>query len=703
MTAIAALFGALSGVLTGLVPGIHVNTVTALVLAASAGCAALGLDYATLLAFVCALAISHTFFDVVPGLFLGVPGDETFALLPGHRLVRKGQGQDALRLSIAGSAIGLGIGLVVVLALLALGNVIGAAEQLLRSWMFVVLAGVSAILIATDSRKLWSLFTFLASGVLGLAVFASPLVAGGSDAAVNALFPALAGLFGIAGLLFAIGTTGDSAPPPVTGEPARMTARQVAWPGVRGGLAGLLVGLLPGLGAANAATLLLLVEQWRGRRGTDDEQDRAYLVTTSSLNTAEALFAIAALYLIGRSRSGASIAVEQILGGNIAATDLLWIAVFMTVAGVVASVLLWCLGRRFAVWFRAVDQTGLNWGVIAFLTVLTGGLLGLGGLAILVAATAVGLVPLHFGVRRAQLMGFFLVPAMLFYSGYQGQLVDWLSIGQRTAPLLPSITIGGIALATAVALGAGIAMYLLAGAGRAGRWWRRLRPAQLPLSGAGILAAGLVGAFVLVAALLGRAYPPDPERSRAAAGPPAGATGRITRVIDGDTFEIATVCRRYRVRLKGVDAPELGGRDGDDARQWAAARLAGRAVTWSAVGVDTYGRFLGDVHLEDGTFVNAEVIRQGQARANTAFPFENLELFQGIEQEARSAERGIWGRRARTAPQQSSVPAALEWDDNGDGRVSCAEARAHGIAPVRRGHPAYPYMRDGDGDGVVCE
>ena len=28
---------------------------------------------------------------------------------------------------------------------------------------------------------------------------------------------------------------------------------------------------------------------------------------------------------------------------------------------------------------------------------------------------------------------------------------------------------------------------------------------------------------------------------------------------------------------------------------------------------------------------------------------------------------------------------------------------AHGIAPVRRGHPAYPFMRDGDGDGVVCE
>ena len=43
------------------------------------------------------------------------------------------------------------------------------------------------------------------------------------------------------------------------------------------------------------------------------------------------------------------------------------------------------------------------------------------------------------------------------------------------------------------------------------------------------------------------------------------------------------------------------------------------------------------------------------------------------------------------------------WDDNRNGRITCKEARRHGIAPVKRGHPAYQYMRDGDGDGWVCE
>ncbi len=43
------------------------------------------------------------------------------------------------------------------------------------------------------------------------------------------------------------------------------------------------------------------------------------------------------------------------------------------------------------------------------------------------------------------------------------------------------------------------------------------------------------------------------------------------------------------------------------------------------------------------------------------------------------------------------------YDDNGNGRITCKEARRHGIAPVPRTHPAYSYMHDGDGDGMVCE
>lgn len=47
--------------------------------------------------------------------------------------------------------------------------------------------------------------------------------------------------------------------------------------------------------------------------------------------------------------------------------------------------------------------------------------------------------------------------------------------------------------------------------------------------------------------------------------------------------------------------------------------------------------------------------------------------------------------------------ALSRYDDNNNGRITCAEARNHGIAPVSSNHPAYPHMYDADGDGTVCE
>ena len=63
-------------------------------------------------------------------------------------------------------------------------------------------------------------------------------------------------------------------------------------------------------------------------------------------------------------------------------------------------------------------------------------------------------------------------------------------------------------------------------------------------------------------------------------------------------------------------------------------------------------------------------------------------------------------KAATPTPTPTAAPdmdALALYDDNGNGRISCAEARAHGIPPVPRGHPAYEFMRDADGDGVVCE
>ena len=75
-----------------------------------------------------------------------------------------------------------------------------------------------------------------------------------------------------------------------------------------------------------------------------------------------------------------------------------------------------------------------------------------------------------------------------------------------------------------------------------------------------------------------------------------------------------------------------------------------------------------------------------------------------------STEMVMLARGASTTATSTPTPtpapeadALAMYDDNRNGRISCAEARAHGIAPVHMEHPAYEFMRDADGDGVVCE
>jgi hypothetical protein len=56
----------------------------------------------------------------------------------------------------------------------------------------------------------------------------------------------------------------------------------------------------------------------------------------------------------------------------------------------------------------------------------------------------------------------------------------------------------------------------------------------------------------------------------------------------------------------------------------------------------------------------------------------------------------------KSEPRSSNDPLAL-YDDNGNGRITCDEARSHRITPVSANHPAYKYMYDRDSDGIVCE
>ncbi len=199
---------------------------------------------------------------------------------------------------------------------------------------------------------------------------------------------------------------------------------------------------------------------------------------------------------------------------------------------------------------------------------------------------------------------------------------------------------------------------------------------------------------------------------------PTGAqaiTGEAT-VVDGDTLVIGT----ERIRIYGIDAPESNQDCGDG---WPCGREATRAMEDLTEGKsircegDTrgvYGRLIA-VCYAGSVDIGGDLVRRGLALAYRQYSMAYVEL----EDEARQHGRGMWSgafvapwdwRKGVTTPEEPEtvdVPSEDDmlalYDDNNNGSISCSEARHHGIAPVSAEHPAYQFMRDGDGDGVVCE
>jgi micrococcal nuclease len=131
----------------------------------------------------------------------------------------------------------------------------------------------------------------------------------------------------------------------------------------------------------------------------------------------------------------------------------------------------------------------------------------------------------------------------------------------------------------------------------------------------------------------------------------------VQRVVDGDTLLLGT---GERVRLIGVDTPETNHLNkpveyfAKEAAAFTRRMAEGKRIRLeyddanAAIGhKDRYDRTLAYVFLEDGTLLNAEIIRQGYGHAYTRFPFGRMNEFRQLEREAREQRRGLWQPKIR--------------------------------------------------------
>lgn len=120
--------------------------------------------------------------------------------------------------------------------------------------------------------------------------------------------------------------------------------------------------------------------------------------------------------------------------------------------------------------------------------------------------------------------------------------------------------------------------------------------------------------------------------------------GRVISVVDGDTLVVLTgPGTTERVRLYGVDTPELEQRGGPEATAFAEELLLFRKVSLTVMDRDRYDRTVAIVSLKDGRIANAELVREGHAWVYRDYCREALcESWLVLERQAKKQGLGLW-------------------------------------------------------------
>ncbi|OYT60256.1 hypothetical protein B6U71_01185 [Euryarchaeota archaeon ex4484_178] len=402
------------GILTGLTPGFHVNNVALIAIYLSL---ITSLDPFLLVNMLVATMITHTFVDFIPSTFLGAPNEDTsLSVLPMHRLLLKGEGYRAIYISSYASllAVLFSLPLLPIFQIMLISlNLKEALESLTPIILFSIILGMFYM----ESRKglkkmLYAILIFALSGAFGYLTFNFPL--NGNillfPGNYSLLFPVFTGLFGIPVLLL----SQNVIIPPQNLERGRVKRRDYI-SSLIGTLSGSMVGFLPGVSSGVAAVLSRLVIK------EDDGEN--FLFALGSVNTANYIFNLAALYILLKPRSGAVNSISQIYTVDrwysliLIPQSFILILITVVISSILAFFITLQIGKIFAV---NIEKLGRRYGhlslsligiILLFVFLFT----GTWGIVFVILATLIGVLPPKLGIMRTHLMGVIILPVLFFY------------------------------------------------------------------------------------------------------------------------------------------------------------------------------------------------------------------------------------------------------------------------------------------------
>lgn len=394
---LALLLGILAGTVTGLIPGIHINLIGIFLVSLSVTLFA-SINPIYFIVFIVAMAIAHTFIDFIPSVFLGCPDTDTeLSVLPGHELLKKGLGCEATILTCYGSLAAIFILILISIPSIIIISKIYEFVQQLIPYLLII---VSILLISIEKKKFSALVVFLLAGLLGILILNPNQILGESLKLKQPLLPLLTGLFGSSMLVMSIKNKIKIPKQKITKPKIKL------FPPLLGALiASPLCSFLPGLGSGQAAIIGNLISR---------TNKKGFLVLLGATNTLVMGFSFISLYIISKTRTGASVAIQQIIG-KLETNILVLIIITVLFAGIISFFITILLTKFLSQRITKINYTLLSLITLSILAIVVFLISGFIGLIVLVVSTFTGIYAISLKVRRTNMMGCLLIPTIIFY------------------------------------------------------------------------------------------------------------------------------------------------------------------------------------------------------------------------------------------------------------------------------------------------
>jgi putative membrane protein len=250
----------------------------------------------------------------------------------------------------------------------------------------------------TVKKKLFAFTFFTASGILGLLILQNKTLN-------QPLFLLLSGLFGLSILLESI-TQESNIPQQQLDTDIPLNKTITAKAITSSTFVGFIAAFLPGFGSSQAA---ILAVQIVGNIG-----DAGFLILVGGISTANTMISLVSSYTIEKARSGAIVAINQLIG-TITLQTMFILLIISLIAGAIAVLVTIKISKLFCILLQKVNYRKIAIGIMLFILLLTIYFDSFIGIIILATSTSLGVLASRFGVGKNHLMGCLILPVILFF------------------------------------------------------------------------------------------------------------------------------------------------------------------------------------------------------------------------------------------------------------------------------------------------